>query len=177
MTSAKIFTELDMGGSKIVNGADGVNPTDFATVEQATAATTAREILLGDAVTIADGSSDQLIWTYSSGSSLLDLTDPKNPTVVDAGVYAVSVCVTALTAITLGGLYSFALDLDVAAEDANCSASSPPSVAQLMQPQVALAITYHIPAGGVFTATITSLDGGMASVDYTINEAVIQRIN
>lgn len=65
MPTAKVFVTLDMNGQRITNGADGVNPTDFATVEQlpapfavtdgSTTVTPATEIDFTSGATVTDG--------------------------------------------------------------------------------------------------------------------------
>lgn len=135
----------------------------------------AREQIRGNAVTIANGATGSLTWdTKLSGSDLLDLTDPANPAVITAGVYAVTIRVGNF-GLTVGGTFFAEFDLDLNGEDPEVIPTSPPSVAGQTHPTIVASMTYYIPAGGVINVTVGNNDGANA-VDFTLF-AVVQRVS
>ncbi len=138
---------------------------------------TAREKFVPlNGVSIANAAFGSLTWDNKvSGSDLLDLSDPLNPTVVSDGVYAVTV--TASTdPISTGGYYTLYLTLDSTAEDAVAAHDSPPSIAAINNPFVSCSLTYFIPAGGIINASVYNGDG-VNSVVFYIYTAIVQRIS
>lgn len=129
------------------------------------------EQITGNAVTIADGGNDSLTWNTPSGASLLNLAVPGVPTVVTAGVYAVTVTCTP-GAITAAGYYTLELVLD---GSQFASVSSPAASAADPSPVTSLSCTSFISAGGQVEAAVTNHDGS-ASVDFTLTLGVVQAL-
>jgi hypothetical protein len=140
-----------------------------------------REIfVLADPLTVTAGSFAQnLPWTNVDGSPsgdvLLDVTTPGSPTVITAGVYAISAFVMPDEALTLGATYQAELDLDLnGADPSMCHDSAPASAAQ-PQPCVTISQTFYFPAGAVLAVGINNFD----SVDrpFRILRASVQRLS
>ena len=136
---------------------------------------TQREQLQGNATAVGNGATGALTWnTKVSGSTLLDISTPAEPTPLAAGVYAVAVTVTPAT-ITVGGYYTVSLALDSGGEDATVEVTSPASIAANQTPIVSAALTYFVPVGGTIDVTVANEDGA-SSVDFTLSLAVVQAI-
>lgn len=134
-------------------------------------ALSANEQIEGNAVTIANGASAPLTWdTLTAGEALLDLTTKTAPTVITAGVYAVTIYVTP-GAITHAGYYTLGLSLDADAADANQFATSPASSAANASPVIGCTNVFYVPAGGVIQATVGNFDSA-ASVAFTLTAAI-----
>jgi hypothetical protein len=122
--------------------------------------------------TIANNANANIAWELTSGSSLLDLTTPDAPTVVTAGVYAVTVFTSTTAAMTANGRYEMAFDLDRDGDDPQLvlipGATSGPV-------RTTAALTYYCPAGAVLQVNIANKDG-VASRDFTFI-GVIQRLS
>lgn len=124
----------------------------------------------GNAVTIADGNSASVTWdTKFLGDALLVLTDPANPAIVTAGVYAVAVTVTA-SAMTAGGDFVVILNLDNDNDDPTAAGASTDANG------CAVTLVYYIPAGGTIVVQVRNHDGA-ASRDFTLSSAVVQRLS
>lgn len=103
----------------------------------------------------ADGSGFgmSLPWEFTTGVELLDLTDPQFPTVLEAGVYAVTANVVRLTTAASGvanaQMYGD-LTLDHSGESAIASGTCPLDVSGVSSPkaQVSLSLTHYVAAGG-----------------------------
>ncbi len=138
--------------------------------------TTREQLHAAGNVTIANGANGVLTWAKSTGSDLVDLTDPTAPAIVTAGVYAVGIQVAPAGAITTGGSFIAKLELDANGEDPEIDVTSAAATAAVNQPRVGNWLTYYIPAAGVIVVTVANLDG-VASVDYRLSFASIQRIS
>ncbi len=136
-----------------------------------------REQLGGNNVTIANGAGAPLTWdSVFSGTPLLDITVPAAPTIVTSGTYAVTLQIGPQGAMTAAGNYRVKLELDATGEDPTIYDTSAPSNANDAEPQVSLGMTYYIPAGGTIVVTVYNHDGA-ASVDFAINNAIVQRLS
>ena len=133
-----------------------------------------REQFFGIASNIADNAQGNLTWDNPQGDALLNLSTPGLPTVVAAGVYAVSVTVTG-NSITVGGYYQANLDMDTANEDARVTEDSPTASASHDNPLISLANTYYVPAGGIISVSVANLDGS-ATRAFAMS-AVVQRLS
>lgn len=101
--------------------------------------------------------------------SLLDLTDPLNPTVITGGVYTVSVAVGAGSGVTAGKSAYVELDLDNLGDDAIVWSAIDLGLANRA---AALSLTYYVPAGGVFFVGVIH-DVGSATI-FQMSAAVVQ---
>jgi hypothetical protein len=129
----------------------------------------------GFAVTIASGASGDLTWDEGPfGDNLLNLTVPAAPTIITAGVYAVSVNVRPNTAMTAGGFYRVKLDLDLNGADAVIQTSVPVSVADAGPTETVTGV-YYIPAAGVVRAQIFNGDG-VNPIDFILGLGMVQRL-
>lgn len=124
----------------------------------------------GSRVSVDPAAYVQLPWTQGSGDALLDLTDPSNPTIVAAGVYALSAVFTGID-LTAGASFYSELDLDSSGEDAEAYAVSPAAAGAATT--MALACVYYIPTGGVVQASVENHDSVARSFQHY---AVLQRI-
>jgi hypothetical protein len=135
-----------------------------------------REILAGGSTTIANGVNGKVSWgSKTFGDDLLDLSDPKFPTVVTAGTYAVSVDASPDADMTVGGNFRVALELDAFGEGARMSSGPLAVPASYLVPSVSIALTYYLVAGAALTVTILNLDG-VQDLPFTLN-SVIQRLS
>lgn len=138
---------------------------------------TAREQLRDDTGTsVANGASQAISFGASiSGTALVDLTDPVNPTIVTTGVYAIACFVAPSTAMTVGGNFDSFLTVDVDGEAAGSGMTS--SLATTLQPSPwsESAVTYYLSVGVRLNITITNNDG-VAAVTFN-PYTVIQRIS
>ncbi len=131
----------------------------------------------GNDVSIANGAAGTLTWdTKVSGTALLNITVPSIPTIVTAGVYAVSVWIAPAAGLTLNGNYEVTLSLDAAGDNAPFDGTASPSVAGATVAALELTGVYYIPAGGQITAVLGSNDG-VSTRNFAINTAVVQRIS
>lgn len=129
----------------------------------------------GGTTNIADGVAADLPWSLSSGDSLLDLTTPTDPVIITSGIYAVTVDVQGI-ALTTGGTFAVKLLLDGGGDNASVFASSPPSTTGFgVNPEVSIAMTYYIPAGGRLQVNVENRDG-VSDRDFSMNNAIVQRI-
>lgn len=97
-------------------------------------------------------------WTHTGGSTLVDLTNPAQPTIIDAGLYCVS-GLFALDSTFPGEFGTIALVLDAAAGITMNGADTfpldgDPSQNTLVGPVV----TAYVPAGGAISAFLTHGD-------------------
>jgi len=137
--------------------------------------TTERELLTTPGSTnIGNGFNADLPWAYLQGDVLLDLSTPTLPTVIEAGIYAVTLGVQG-SALTVGGIYQVIFWMDQTGDSAMVVASSPPSVTADPDPEVTVAMTYYVPAGGILEVAVVNGDG-VAARDFNLNSAVVQRI-
>lgn len=137
---------------------------------------TAREILLGGAVTVP-GSSDNLLTfdTVVSGDTLVDQSDLSHPAIVDAGPYSISIVASPSAPMTAGDAYEVLLSLDASGENAPISGGATAS-AQEGFPKVPLTLAYYIPAAGTITVDVFNLTAS-TSYDFNLVSCVIQRIS
>lgn len=135
---------------------------------------TARAEYSGNATAVVNNNSGDLTWNAkTSGSSLLDLSAPLRPVVLDSGIYAVHVEVIPVEDMTAGGVNVCGLELDADGEDPSVHGSVN-YVAASLRRGVPLDLTYYIPAGGTILAWVANLDGVL---DHTYQlRAKIQRI-
>lgn len=118
------------------------------------------ELVGAQSDTIANGSGGSLTWAHVGGDALLDYTDPLAPTVIAAGVYAVSVDYQATFAMTASGGFICDLTLDASGLGAEVASASNPALAyNNSTPTTAITIVAEIPAGGSLVATLTNMDG------------------
>jgi hypothetical protein len=136
-----------------------------------------RALYTGNAVTVANGANAYLtLNTKNSGTALLNISVPDTPTVVTAGVYAVTVEFQPQDVLTTGGHYNAHLGLDAGGDNPDVQVDSPVSTAASNAPQVCIAVTYYLPAGSEIAVRLWNYDG-TASVPYAIGAFVIQRIS
>lgn len=130
------------------------------------------EVLNCAPVAITDGSTDPLTWdALDSGEALLDLSDPTGPTVIAAGVYAITAPITPTTDITAAGFY-FARLL---AGSVQATGSSPAASAADAQPALTLTAIATLTAGAPITVSVNSNDGA-ATVHYKLDAPSVQRL-
>ena len=136
-----------------------------------------RAVYSGDAINIADGNTDSLTWdSLDAGTALLDIvTDNQSPTVITAGVYALSVTVLGAT-LTATGYFVLTLVLDLNGDDAELRVASPLAAATQSSPRIGLCAVYYLPAGAVLRAQVANGDGAAAR-DFSLVGAVLQRIS
>lgn len=134
--------------------------------------------------TVAAGTTANAAWNNPIGDALLDLTDPANPVISEAGVYALSCSFGAFPHTAPGPTDAFygAIVLDPLGIDPVLSGSSyvlfqwmlDTIDTAVLSPQLPAAITGYVPAttGPVFQidATYSAVD-----IDYEIN-ALLQRV-
>lgn len=135
-----------------------------------------RAYYTGSAVTIANGASGTITWnTKALGDALLNIAAPAAPTIVTAGVYALTAQITP-TPMTVGGTYSVSLDLDFNGDDASTVGTSPAAVAGQRSPVVSLNLTYFLPAAGLVKLAVTNNDGSIG-IDFFLALGVVQRLS
>lgn len=138
----------------------------------------------GDSVTIANGEQGLLKWSPYFGNDgetpLLDLTDPLNPTILEAGVYAITVVPTIANggSFTVGGTFNAALALDLEGDDtAGYSAYSIPATEDNEQAiNLPMQATYYLAAGAVLNLTVNNNDG-VQDLDFAFDACMIQRLS
>lgn len=120
----------------------------------------------GAPLTIANGATAKLPWSFGSGVELLTLTDPDDPAVVAPGVYAFAVQVSALSPLTVGGYCIIRLTVGNAVVSA-----------QALHPNTTAGVTATALLGvpSPVNVQVTNLDGA-ASADYLIQTADVLRI-
>lgn len=135
------------------------------------------EAVGGNQTSVANGASGALEWAFSFGDELLDLTDPTTPTVVDAGVYLVSVSIQPGTDMTDAGWFSAALTLDSTGDiwPAGVTEDGPAAAAGHTKPSVAVSFCWYIPAGGALNVTVANNDG-VQDLDFTIEGGSVVRL-
>lgn len=139
---------------------------------------TTREQLGGNGVTIANNASGYLTWDSKNfGDDLLDLSTPAHPTAIAAGVYAVSVEVSA-AAMSQFGCFLLQLVIDEDGDYGYVPAQSPtaPSNGVGILPSLSVALTYYSPAGGKLAAIVQNKDGANP-VDFVLSAAMVQRLS
>lgn len=133
------------------------------------------EAFSGLGLTVADGDTAPLKWEHSAGDVLVDLTDPQLPVVLTAGVYGVSVSAYGAN-LTAGGFFGLTLEFDYNDLDQSVGTHSRQAgTGDDASPQVALSLTYYLPANAVIAASAWNRDGVSSRV-FTIGHAYIQRI-
>lgn len=137
---------------------------------------TAREQLSGNAVTIPASSNSLLTFDNAlSGDTLVDLTDPSNPAIIDTGVYVVALYVSPDAPMTAGDAFQAILALDAAGENAQIAGANTAGTVTTF-PYQPLTLAYYIPAGGTITANVFNLSA-VTTYDFSIPGCVIQRIS
>lgn len=144
-----------------------VNPTPAAA-----GAVTGQEQFSGNAVTIANGDSAEMTFDNPSGDALVDLTNPAEPAIINAGVYAICGSILPGGNLTAGGLYSVTIGWG----DNTVIFTSPAAVAAKLNPVAAISATAKIPAGRAVSIVVANLDG-VASRDFSMFLASITRIS
>lgn len=139
---------------------------------------TARAIYFGNNVSINNGATGSLTWDsiQGGGTALLDLTAPGLPTFVTAGVYAVSVYVSAAANMTAAGAMEVELEIDTAGDDPTIVQVSGPATALEPRPFCALSLTYYSPAGGTIRLRLKNNDG-VQNLNFLLQYGVVQRIS
>lgn len=133
------------------------------------------EQIRGNAATINNGSDGALPWnTVLGGDPLVDISNPLQPTIVAAGVYAIGVTLK-VASMTVGGWFRGALTLDLTGNGLSIISDSPPTTAT-DDPILGLSLTGFIPAGGRLNVEASNFDGA-AGRDFHIDQAVVQRIS
>lgn len=136
-----------------------------------------REQANGNAVTINNGAAGLLTWDTSLGpSTLISRTTASAPTIITAGVYAVTVQVTPSSAMTAAGQYVVLFDLDLDGEDPEVAVTSPPASAAASAPTVTTSMTYYQAAGAVLRVRVSNFDG-VQNLGFQLGQAVIQRLS
>jgi hypothetical protein len=124
---------------------------------------------------IGNGAGAYLTWdTLIAGTALLDITAPAAPTVITAGIYAISAAIAVATPMTAGGYYSFTIEPDATGDDPAIGGDSPAAHASDLTPSLNVTAVYYIPAGGTLLAGVHNSDG-VNSIDFSLF-AVLQRI-
>jgi len=137
----------------------------------------------GDSVAIADGADDFIPWSPYYGNAgetpLLDLSDPKHPTVVTTGVYAITAVPAVIDPMTVGGFFQATIRLDAAGDDgAGFVAYSFPSTIQNLQSlNTPLPITYYISAGAIVECEVANQDGGGKTIRFALDACSVQRVS
>jgi hypothetical protein len=113
---------------------------------------TTREMFDANTV-VADSVRTYLTWTkagFAGGDDLVDLTDPLGPTIITAGVYALSGWVS--VSAPADGSYLF-LDLEIDADNDDADGINTAAIIPgLAVSNCGTSITYYSPAGGVLRA-------------------------
>lgn len=131
------------------------------------------ESALGATVTLGTGLSARLpIGTlYEVGGPILDTTDPEEPTVIEAGIYAVTAAGGVLGSAETG-LGAFILVLDRVNQGWATQASVEFDPGDTF---TSVSLTAYIPAGGQIDLTGENLTG-TGNVDFFWRQGEIQRI-
>lgn len=145
------------------------------TTSRGAPAVVTREQLIGSTGAIANNATAALSWGSPFGTALLSLTVPTAPTVVTAGVYAVTARVLAAASMTAAGFFTASLEMDVNDEDASLIVNSPAAGAGLVSPSISLTLVYYVPAAGLITCRVTNHDGVQA-IDFSLS-ATVQRLS
>lgn len=135
---------------------------------------TAREKLTGSAVTIPAGTDALLTFDSSSGDTVVDLTDPSHPAIIDSGVYVVGLYVGETTPMIPADSYLSILSLDAAGENAQIAGTT--TVGADSFPNGPLTLAYYIVAGGTITLDVFN-QSLTNDYDFNVASCVIQRIS
>lgn len=130
-----------------------------------------------DSEAIASLGQGQLKWEKFEGPGLMDLTDPLNPTIITAGIYALTVTVKSQTTITAAGYFDFFIHMDDSGETATAwglSGVSP--VGSNDESPATASLVWYCPAGAVVNCTVNNYDG-VQSLTFTMGNGVLQRIS
>lgn len=137
---------------------------------------TAREVIHGSNVIVADGGDEPLTFdTKISGDNLLDISTPASPLVVVAGIYAVSITVGIDASMTDGGSYYAEVRLDSGGDNAVFLTTAAPATTAQLSPRLCVSGTYYIPTGGGIVVSVENRDGAQA-LPFFIFSGVVQRI-
>lgn len=150
-----------------------------ATTTHSAQQTPPRETVAGNSVTVANGAYGVLTFDSKvNGSDLLNLSDPANPRVVTAGVYAFTIVVGSTQQMTAGG--RFFVDFSADPDGANASDLSFETDAADMavtEPTAPpLTLVYYVPANTRIALIVYNADGSHP-VGFALNEAIIQRVS
>lgn len=123
---------------------------------------------------VPSGAFTLLTWGNQNGGDALDLSDPQNPVIIEAGVYCISTAIFCLASV--GKLAFYELDLDAFGVD--------PLLTTLIdigsgiggnpgQPNGTLSLTFYVPAGGVLQAGVKHNVGSNHTFQFF---AFVQRV-
>lgn len=141
------------------------------------AAPETREELFGNAVSVANAASGALTWDTSIGpDSLLTLTVPSLPTVITAGVYAVTIDVVASVSMTADGYFEVFLHLDNTGFNQATRTDTRLATAAGPTPRLSLALAWYCPAGSQIRADVFNRDGA-ATRTFALDNASVQRLS
>jgi hypothetical protein len=139
------------------------------------------ESFSGDYVAVSDGSQATLPWTTSSGpDTLLDITSPTQPNVLESGVYAIMGDTIQNDPITVGGYYIATLTLQGPSGTDQVTSTSPPATAlgpSGQYPQAAtLVIIRYLTPSDTIELKVELVDG---SSDNTFGQSgsIVQRLS
>lgn len=121
---------------------------------------------------VASATPTYLPFALSSGDALLDLTTPTAPTVVQGGIYAVSISPN-VTGAAANKHWWAVLELDQTGTDFNALAINDSNDVLFGEGSCNLSITVYIPAGGGIGCQVYTDFGASATFDFT---ATIQAI-
>ena len=133
---------------------------------------TAREYITAVTGVVAGSSSGGFSFSHSSGSALVNYTDPVNPKIVTAGIYAFTGQASVAEAITAG--YELSFSFAVLTGDVPLSAGQVVGGVVDSYKYVPLAIVVYCAANTVFGGGMTNFD--TINHNGAINQFVIQRI-
>lgn len=139
-------------------------------------ATTDHEGLNGSAVNVANGAAKTFTWAYVLGSALLDLTVPTAPTIVTAGVYAISVCAHPSADLTAGGAWELELSPDTDIGLPPTALGTAAASTARPRPYITVGMTWYLPAGTAIYAYAHNYDGA-ATRTFGIFDAMVQRLS
>lgn len=125
-------------------------------------------------VSIASGASGLLPWVLGFGDALLDLTDPLNPLMVAAGVYAIT-SIVQQNDIVGARCFEAVLHLDSTNEDAISQVTTFIPAGLIVYPHATLTCTWYVPAGGKLFVQCWNF--GAAASDFQLLETMIQRLS
>jgi hypothetical protein len=112
----------------------------------------------GESTLVGSSSTDDIpVGTSSGPDVLLDISNPKKPKVLEAGVYAVTATVAPVDAMTDGSAYELNLTLD-AQGLAPVAVVSATASAPHLQPSSAASLTWYIPENGEINVDVANYD-------------------
>lgn len=133
--------------------------------------TSGQESFSGNNVTIANGNGDFLTWDNPGGDALLDISNPAQPTVFTAGIYAIMAVAYSGTNMTVGGTFFPALS----ASGLNLTGQPALSTAANQTPAATLTAVWKLAAGDAIDLIVNNNDG-VSAIDFFLN-GYVQRIS